>query len=99
VIIFGFYFGNDSLDDFFFAEKHNILSEFLPTKAISDITKAEREEDLKQKVDVLFGRAMPANPPQPPEHLSQLARIRSVLADNSLRWTPFVRQPEPLVKV
>jgi hypothetical protein len=90
VAIFGFYFGNDLLDDFFFAEKHNILSEFLPTKAVSDIANAEHEEDLKQKVDVLFGRAMPANPPQPSEHSSQLARIRSVLADNS-RLYGFLR--------
>jgi lysophospholipase L1-like esterase len=90
VVIFGFYFGNDLLDDFFFAEKHNILSEFLPTKAVSDIANAEHEEDLKQKVDVLFGRAMPANPPQPPQHLSQLARIRSVLAEDS-RLYGFLR--------
>jgi lysophospholipase L1-like esterase len=90
VIIFGFYFGNDLLDDFLFSEKHNILSEFLTAKTVSDIAKAEHDEDLKQKVDVLFGQAMPANPPQPPEHLSQLALIRSVLAANS-RLYGFLR--------
>jgi lysophospholipase L1-like esterase len=90
VVIFGFYFGNDLLDDFFFSEKNDMLSEFLTTKDISDITKAEHDEDLKQKVDLLFGRAMPANPPRPPEHLSKLARIKSFLADNS-RLYGFLR--------
>ena len=68
VIIFRFYFGNDLLDDFFFAEKNEKLSEFLTVKDIADVTQAERAEDLKGKV--AFTRAMPANPPQPTEPLS-----------------------------
>jgi lysophospholipase L1-like esterase len=84
VIIFGFYFGNDLLDDFFFAEKNERLSEFLPANDISEITQAEQAEDLKAKVDVLFTRAMPADPPQP-EDLSTLARIKSFIAHNRIR--------------
>jgi hypothetical protein len=34
VVIFGFYFGNDLVDDFLFAEKYNKLSEFLTPEVI-----------------------------------------------------------------
>jgi lysophospholipase L1-like esterase len=102
VIIFGFYFGNDLLDDFFFAEKNERLSEFLTAKDISDITQAERAEDLKGKVDVLFNRAMqfhnihvPVNPPQSTEDFPNLTRIRSLLADNS-RVYGFLRSLKKL---
>jgi hypothetical protein len=95
VIIFGFYFGNDLLDDFFFAEKNERLSEFLTAKDIADVIQAEHAEDLKGKVDVLFNRAMPANPPQQTEHLSNLGRIKNVLADNS-RLYRFLRSLKKL---
>lgn len=49
VVIFGFYFGNDLLDDFFFAEKNNRLSQFFTSEEITDITKAENKENLKRK--------------------------------------------------
>ena len=95
VIIFGFYLGNDLLDDFFFAEKNEKLSEFLTAKDIADVTQAEHAEDLKGKVDVLFNRAMAANPPQPTEHLSNLGRIRNILGDNS-RLYAFLRSLKKL---
>jgi hypothetical protein len=92
VILFGFYFGNDLLDDFFFAQKNNRLSEFLTAQDIADITKAEGGQNLKEKVDVLFsfGRIMPADPPQSTEHPSYLAGIQSLMAENS-RLYGFLR--------
>jgi hypothetical protein len=49
VVIFGFYFGNDLLDDFFFAEKNERLPEFLTAKDIADVARAEHAERLKRK--------------------------------------------------
>ena len=90
IIIFGFYFGNDLLDDFFYAQKTGRLADFLSPKDIIDINQAEHVENLKQKVYILFSRAVMASPPQPPEYSSGIARINPWLAENS-RLYGFLR--------
>jgi hypothetical protein len=90
IVIFGFYFGNDLLDDFVYAQTTGRLAEFLSPKDIADIDEVGGVDSLEHKAYIHLNRAVMASPPQQLEYSFGLSRIRRWLAKNS-RLYGFLR--------
>jgi len=90
LIIFGLYFGNDFVDDFAFAQRNDLLLEYVNQDVLAEISKLESQRTIQEEIGFLFrsGRNIEeAVANQSPSEVSETAKspwiIRIWISDHS----------------
>ncbi len=77
LIIFGLYFGNDFFDDFAFAQRNDLLLEYVNQDVLAEISKLESQRTIQEEISFLFdgGRNIKkAVPNRSPAEASETAK-------------------------